>query len=108
MAQAAEAIQMLSAIIKFRTTHSPNTVKNATFTLAKVHYSASQIEKAKDLGNKALDGTFMHSLLFSFTINLNHNNISPSWIAFESALGREHSTTVEVRNFLKIVNASKR
>lgn len=80
VAQAAEAIQMLSTIIKFRTLQSPNTVKNAIFTLAKIHFSATQIEKAKDLGSKALD-------------------------AFESALGREHSTTVEVRNFLKIVNA---
>jgi hypothetical protein len=56
VAQAAEAIQMLTTIIKFRTTQNPNAVKNAIFVLAKVYFSASQMEKAKDFGNRALDG----------------------------------------------------
>jgi hypothetical protein len=56
VAQAAEAFQMLATIIKFRASHSPNTVKNATFTFAKVHYSAGQFDKAREYANRALDG----------------------------------------------------
>lgn len=64
VAQAAEAIQMVSSIIKYRSTYTPNTVKNATFTLAKIYLSAGQLDKAKDWGNRALDGKshYLHFL----------------------------------------------
>lgn len=59
VAQAAEAIQMLSAILKFRQTNNPNAVKNAVFTLAKIHLSAGQVDRARELGGRALEGTDM-------------------------------------------------
>ncbi|KAJ3307146.1 Zinc finger MYND domain-containing protein 12 [Kappamyces sp. JEL0829] len=76
VAQAAEATQMLNGIIKYRLHNHPTTVKGAHYTLAKVLHSAGQLEKAREMANRALE-------------------------AYESALGREHSTTQEVKSFIK-------
>ncbi|KAJ3322837.1 Zinc finger MYND domain-containing protein 12 [Boothiomyces sp. JEL0866] len=79
IAQAAEAIQMISSIHKFRqqtTEPTSSAVRTSSFTLAKMYFSAGQYDRAKEQGFKALE-------------------------AFEAALGREHSATIEVRTFLK-------
>ncbi|KAJ3275864.1 Zinc finger MYND domain-containing protein 12 [Terramyces sp. JEL0728] len=79
IAQAAEAIQMISSIHKFRQQTAELTssaYRTSSFTLAKMYFSAGQYDRAKEQGFKALE-------------------------AFEAALGREHSATIEVRTFLK-------
>ncbi|KAJ3356693.1 Zinc finger MYND domain-containing protein 12 [Kappamyces sp. JEL0680] len=84
VAQAAEATQMLNGIIKYRLHNHPTTVKGAHYTLAKVLHSAGQLEKAREMANRALEG-----------------KPRPLTVAYESALGREHSTTQEVKSFIK-------
>ncbi|KAI8896520.1 hypothetical protein BC833DRAFT_94372 [Globomyces pollinis-pini] len=83
VAQAAEAIQMILAILKFRQQMNvPNmsAIREGMFALSKMYYSAGQFDKARDEGSKALE-------------------------AFESSIGREHSATIEVRNFIKMIVA---
>jgi hypothetical protein len=48
---------MMNGIIKFRQTHNPNTVKGVHYTLSKVMVSAGQLDKAKEMATKSLDGT---------------------------------------------------
>jgi tetratricopeptide (TPR) repeat protein len=58
VAQAAEATQMLSSILKFRQQHHPSAsiIKVIMFTLAKIYFSAGQIESSREMANKALEG----------------------------------------------------
>jgi tetratricopeptide (TPR) repeat protein len=58
VAQAAEATQMLSSILKFRQQHNPTAsiIKVNMFTLAKIYLSASQLESSREMANKALEG----------------------------------------------------
>jgi tetratricopeptide (TPR) repeat protein len=58
VAEAAEATQMLSSILKFRQQNNPTAsiIKVIMFTLAKIYYSASQLESSREMANKALEG----------------------------------------------------
>ncbi|KAI8802818.1 hypothetical protein BJ742DRAFT_858025 [Cladochytrium replicatum] len=77
-AQQAEAAQMLNAIYTYRVTHGSTQTGPAEvrFVLAQLYHSVHQNEKAKECATSALE-------------------------VYESALGREHSITIEVRDFLK-------
>ncbi|KAJ3119670.1 Zinc finger MYND domain-containing protein 12 [Physocladia obscura] len=79
-AQQAEAVQMLTTIFSFRTNFvtSPTGPAEVNFVLAQLHHIYGHSERARDYTAKALE-------------------------VYEAALGREHTLTIEVRNFFKIV-----
>ncbi|KAI8906834.1 hypothetical protein EDD86DRAFT_209879 [Gorgonomyces haynaldii] len=78
-AQIAEAVQMLTSIHQFRV-QKDQTIQasEAYYVLAQVHYLAGQTDKAKEKASKSLE-------------------------SYENTLGREHSLTIEVRQFLKTI-----
>jgi tetratricopeptide (TPR) repeat protein len=61
VAQAAEAIQMLTSIWKYRQKLNPNAsmIRLIMFTLAKIHFSANQMDNALGMANQALDGILL-------------------------------------------------
>ncbi|KAI9328727.1 hypothetical protein BDR26DRAFT_873687 [Obelidium mucronatum] len=81
-AQQAEAVQMLTTIYSYRTNYmtSPTGPAEVNFTLGQLHFIYGRSEKAKEYAAKALE-------------------------VYEAALGREHSLTIEARNFFKAVVA---
>ncbi|KAI8847876.1 hypothetical protein BC829DRAFT_395322 [Chytridium lagenaria] len=79
-AQQAEAIQMLNAIFAFRQSFSGSSTSSAeiNYVLGQLHFATGNYEKAKEYSSKALE-------------------------IYESALGREHSLTIEAKQFFKSV-----
>ncbi|KAH6565725.1 hypothetical protein BASA61_010069 [Batrachochytrium salamandrivorans] len=76
--QMAEAVQMLTFIHAFRTSYmSASTLATEVlYVLAQVYHASSQMDKAKDFASKALH-------------------------AYEAALGRDHTLSIETRMFLR-------
>jgi tetratricopeptide (TPR) repeat protein len=85
VAQGAEAVQMFEDIIKFKEQATPTAtnIKNCKYTFATVLFSSGNIERSKKEAYLVLESILLLIL------------------AFEESLGREHSTTIEVRNFIK-------
>lgn len=86
-AQIAEGINMLGTIKGFRINYAKGTISTAEvdFVYGLLYKSSSNFEKAKEYTSRALTGKGFDILI----------------IAFESALGREHTLTNEVRNLMK-------
>ncbi|KAJ3303270.1 Zinc finger MYND domain-containing protein 12, partial [Blyttiomyces sp. JEL0837] len=79
-AQQAEAIQMLTTIYSFRTNFvpTPTSAAEVNFVLGQLYHAYGHLERAREYSTKALE-------------------------VYEAALGREHSLTIEARNFFKYV-----
>ncbi|KAJ3024541.1 UNVERIFIED_CONTAM: Zinc finger MYND domain-containing protein 12 [Siphonaria sp. JEL0065] len=79
-AQQAEAVQMLTTIYSYRTNYmtSPTGPAEVNFVMGQLHHIYGRADKAKEYAAKALE-------------------------VYEAALGREHSLTIEARNFFKAV-----
>ncbi|KAI8621217.1 hypothetical protein BC830DRAFT_1095244 [Chytriomyces sp. MP71] len=79
-AQQAEAIQMLTTIHSYRTNYmtSPTGPAEVNFVLGQLYFAYGHSERAREYAVKALE-------------------------VYEAALGREHSLTIDARNFFKNV-----
>ncbi|ORY41388.1 hypothetical protein BCR33DRAFT_852366 [Rhizoclosmatium globosum] len=79
-AQQAEAVQMLTTIYTFRTSFAASSTGPAevNYVLGQLHHIYGNSERAKEYVGKALE-------------------------VYEAVLGREHSLTIEARNFFKSV-----
>lgn len=84
-AQQAEAVQMLSTIFSYRNSYitAPTSVAEVNFVLGRLYNAYGHLDKAKEYAAKALE-------------------------VYESALGREHSLTIEARTFFKYLENEKR
>ncbi|KAJ3233743.1 Zinc finger MYND domain-containing protein 12 [Chytriomyces hyalinus] len=79
-AQQAEAVQMLTTIYSYRTNYMTSSTGPAevNFVLGQLYHAYGHSDKSRDYAAKALE-------------------------VYEAALGREHSLTIEARNFFKSV-----
>ncbi|KAJ3403520.1 Zinc finger MYND domain-containing protein 12, partial [Chytridiales sp. JEL 0842] len=79
-AQQAEAIQMLTTIYSFRVSYipAPTSAAEVNFVLGQLYHAYGHLDRAREYATKALE-------------------------VYETALGREHSLTIDARNFFKSV-----